>query len=161
MHTIKDSRFMGVESVYRKYLFNRWPSPTCFSIFELRLIPGVAHCFIKTTTIWHSLQEKPYHTQKDYYSLYKFIKIELAVLGINNCEMIRFAILHYYFLQDVLIDTRFFHYLNKTYDWNLVDLHTTPAMFGKFLGHAWRLCWGWNKEYSISVHWGSNSLWNA
>lgn len=81
-------------------------------------------------------QEKPYHTQKvkHYYSLYKFIKIEIVVLGIKNFVLIRFAIIHYYFLQDVLIDTRFFHYLNKTHDWNLVVLHTTPAMFGKFWG---------------------------
>ena len=147
---------MGVEYVHRQCMFNRWPSPTCFSIFELCKIPGVAHCFVTTTTIWHSLQETQHHTQKikHYYSLYKFIKIEIVVLGINNCVMIRFAILHYYFLQDVLIDTRLFHYLNKAYDWILVVLHTTFAMFGKFLGHAWRLFWGWNKEYSVSVHWG-------
>jgi hypothetical protein len=40
----------------------------------------------------------------------------------------------------------------------LIVLHTTPSMFGKFSVNAWRLCEDLNKERSKSVHQGSNLL---
>ena len=43
--------------------------------------------------------------------------------------------------------------LNMTFGWELVDCHTTPSMFGRFLVHAGRYsCGGLNEEQLILVH---------
>ena len=45
-----------------------------------------------------------------------------------------------------------------TFGRELVVLLIKPAMFGKFLVHAWRWCRGLKIEQSISVHGGPNSF---
>ena len=68
------------------------------------------------------------------------------------------APLRYSYLLKIVMDSRVFLYLNMTFGWKLVVLHTTPATFSKFSVHAWRCYGGLNEGHSILAHRGSDSF---
>ena len=53
---------------------------------------------------------------------------------------------------DRQIESSFFINSTGLFGQELVILHTTPSMFGKFSVHARRECGGLNEEHSILVH---------